>query len=363
MTYLDANATEPLRPCARAAALAAMDLPGNPSSVHQAGREARHVLEQARQAIAGFFGSDRENLVFTSGGTEANGLAIVGLGAGRTIVCGATEHAAVLAAAPGAEIVPVDRSGRIDPCRLDATLQATGPALVCIMLANNETGVIAPMRDIAAVCARRGALLHADAVQAARRMAVNMQELGVTSLAISGHKLGAPKGAGALLMAAGHDVCAAVIQGGGQERGRRGGTPALPAIAGMSAALLAAEPNTSTLEALRDRAESAAVAAGAIVCGAGPRLANTTCLALPGARADAQVIALDLAGVAVSAGAACSSGKVARSHVLDAMGLSDLAGCAIRVSLPWNVTEADIDVFVSAYTGIAARMRHRARAA
>jgi cysteine desulfurase len=339
-----------------------MDLPGNPSSIHRAGREARQVLEQARQDLAVFFGSDPENLVFTSGGTEANGLAIAGLGAGRTIVCGATEHPAVLAAAPGAEIVPVDRSGRIDPCRLDAILQATGPALVCIMLANNETGVIAPMREIAEVCRQRGARLHTDAVQAAGRMAVNMQELGVTSLAISGHKLGGPKGAGALLMAAGHDVSAAVVRGGGQERGRRGGTPALPAIAGMAAALQASA-DLATLQALRDRAESAAIAAGAIVCGGGSRLPNTTCLALPGVRSDAQVIALDLAGVAVSAGAACSSGKVARSHVLDAMGLSNLAGCAMRVSLPWNVTEADIDGFARAYTAMAQRMRHQAHAA
>jgi cysteine desulfurase len=363
MIYLDANATEPVRPCARAAALAALDLPGNPSSIHRAGREARRVLEQARRDIAAFFGSDPQELVLTSGGTEANGLAIAGLGAGRTIICGATEHAAVLAAAPEAKLVPVDRSGVIDAGALDRMLQASGPALVCIMLANNETGVIAPMREIAAVCRQRGARLHADAVQAAGRMAVNLQDLGVTSLAISGHKFGGPKGAGALLLAAGHDLSTAVIAGGGQERGRRGGTPALPAIAGMAAALQAAGARHPALEACRDRAESAAVDAGAIVCGAGPRLPNTSCLALPGVRAEAQVIALDLAGVAVSAGAACSSGKVARSHVLDAMGLPELAGCAIRVSLPWNVTEADIDGFIAAYTGMADRLRRRAHAA
>ncbi len=355
MIYLDANATGPLRPEARAAALAALDLVGNPASVHAAGRAARRALEDARAAVAARFGVAAADLVFTSGGTEANALAIASLGAGRRVIVGATEHDAVRAAAPGAVVLGVDAGGRADLAGLSALL-AEGPALVCLMLANNETGVLHPIAESAALCRAHGALLHVDAVQAAGRMAVSLAGLGAHSLAISGHKLGGPKGAGALMTAPGVPVTAQIV-GGGQERGRRGGTPALPAIAGMAAALAAAE-GAETLAALRDRAEAACVRLGGVVCGAGPRLGNTLCVARPGIRADTQVIALDLAGIAVSAGAACSSGKVARSHVLDAMGLAELAGSAIRVSLPWNATEADIDAFIAAYAALpAARSR------
>jgi len=359
MIYMDANATEPLRPAARQAAIAALDLTGNPSSIHAAGRQARRVLEESRADIAAALGGEAENLVFTSGGTEANALAIAGLGHGRRILCGATEHAAVLEAAPGAPRIPVERSGAIDLGALDAMLADGGPALVCVMLANNETGVIAPIADIARVCRRHGALLHVDAVQAAGRMTIDLAALGADSLAVSGHKVGGPKGAGALLLARGRDIAAPIIAGGGQERGRRGGTPCLPAIAGFAAALREAQNPAPSLAQMRDAAEAAAVAAGALVCGAGPRLPNTSSLALPGVRADGQVIALDLAGIEVSAGAACSSGKITRSHVLDAMGLP-YAACAIRVSLPWNVTAADIDAFATAYATMAARMRRHA---
>jgi cysteine desulfurase len=359
MIYLDANATEPLRPAARQAAIAAMELAGNPASIHAAGRQARRVLEDARTRIAAALGGEPEGLVFTSGGTEANALAIAGLGHGRRILCGATEHAAVLEAAPGAPRIPVDRDGALDLGALDTLLAQGGPALVCVMLANNETGVIAPMPEILRICRQHGALLHVDAVQAAGRMTIDMAALGADSLALSGHKIGGPKGAGALLLARGRDIAAPLIAGGGQERGRRGGTPSLPAIAGFAAALHEAQNPAPSLAPLRDAAEAAAIAAGALVCGAGPRLPNTCSLALPGVRADGQVIALDLAGVAVSAGAACSSGKVARSHVLDAMGLP-YAACAIRVSLPWNVTAADIDAFAAAYATMAARMRRQA---
>ena len=355
MVYLDANATEPLRPQARDAALSAMALTGNPSSIHGAGRAARRILEDARSAVADRFGAAPAELVFTSGGTEANALAIAGLSAGRRVIVGATEHDAVRAAAPQAAILPVDRSGQADLSALASLLRPSPdarPALVCLMLANNETGVLHPVEQAAALCRTHGALLHVDAVQAAGRMEFTLDSLGAHSLAISGHKLGGPKGAGALLLAAGLQV-PAMLAGGGQERGRRGGTPALPAIAGMAAALQAAG-GAARLAPLRDRieSESGARGFGAIVCGAAERLPNTTCLAYPGLRSDLQVIALDLAGIAVSAGAACSSGKVARSHVLDAMGLDELAGCAIRVSLPWNATEADADGFVAAYRRI-----------
>ena len=351
-TYLDANASEPLRPQARDAVLAALDLVGNPSAVHSAGRAARRLLEDARTSVAARFGAVPADTVFTAGGTEANALAIHALAAGRRIIIGATEHDAVRAAAPGATLLPVDSNGQADLAAL-ATLLAQGPALVCLMLANNETGVLHPIADAAALCRIHGARLHVDAVQAAGRLEFTLGSLGADSIALSGHKLGGPKGAGALIVAPGTHL-AALIAGGGQERGRRGGTQALPAIAGMSAAL-AACGDTSHLATLRDTVEAAAARQGAIVCGAGaPRLANTTCLARPGLRADTQVIALDLAGIAVSAGAACSSGKVSASHVLAAMGLDALAGCAIRVSLPWNATEADVSRFVDAYAALPA---------
>jgi cysteine desulfurase len=356
MTYLDANATEPLRPEARAAVLEALDLCGNPSSVHAAGRAARRVLERAREQLAARFGADPADVVFTSGGTEADAMAIHGLGAGRRLIRGATEHDAVRAAAADAGVLPVDPDGVADLTALPALLR-DGPALVCLMLANNETGTLQPVAEAARLCHEAGALLHVDAVQAAGRMAVDLRALGADSLALSGHKLGGPPGAGALLLAPGRAL-APLIQGGGQERGRRGGTHALPAIAGFAAAALCAMPD---LGPLRDAAEHAAVAAGAVVLGGGAaRLANTTCLALPGVAAQTQVIALDLAGIRVSAGAACSSGKVARSHVLEAMGAGALAGQAIRVSLAWNSTEADIAAFIAAYQAMAARLSRAA---
>jgi cysteine desulfurase len=356
MVYLDANATEPLRPEARAAVLAALEVTGNPSSIHGAGRAARRVMEDAREAIAARFGGRPAELVFTSGGTEADALAIHALRAGRRLIVGATEHDAVRAAAPDAAILPVDRDGIADLDALGALLADGGPALVCLMLANNETGTIQPVAEAAVICRRAGALLHVDAVQAAGRLAVDLAALGAHSLALSGHKLGGPKGAGALLLAPELSAIAPLIAGGGQERGRRGGTPPLPAIAGFAAAALATT-DTARLAALRDAIERAAVAAGAVVLAAeAPRLANTTCLALPGVRADAQVIALDLEGIAISAGAACSSGKVAESHVLAAMGFGALASQAIRVSLPWNATEADAAAFGPAYARMAERL-------
>ena len=360
MTYLDANATEPVRPAARAAVLAAMQAPGNPSSVHAAGRAARRVLEGARETIAARIGAAPADLVFTSGGTEADAWAVQALGRGRRLIVGATEHDAVRAAATGATVLAVDGAGRADLDALRRLLAEGPPALVCLMLANNETGTIQPVAAAAALCHEAGALLHVDAVQAVGRIAVDVAALGADSLALSSHKLGGPAGAGALWLGPRAAAIAPLIAGGGQERGRRGGTPPLPAIAGFAAA--AAEANgAAALAPLRDEIEQAAVAAGAVVVGAlAPRLPNTTCLALPGVRAETQVIALDLEGVAVSAGAACSSGKVARSHVLDAMGLGARAGEAIRVSLPWCATAADAAAFVRAYRIVAARLSRAA---
>ncbi len=356
MHYLDANATEPLRPEAKAAIQAAMEIVGNPSSVHAAGRAARRAVEDARDTIAARFGCQPGDLVFVSGGTEADALAVHAFGQGRRILVGATEHDAIRSAAPTATVVPVLADGTIDLDALAACLADGQPSLLCLMAANNETGTIQPIAAAAALCRSHGALLHVDAVQAAGRMPIDFARSGATSMAISSHKLGGPGGVGALLLSPDHTGIAALIRGGGQERGRRGGTSPVAAIAGFAAAARVAGDCTG-LAALRDTAEQVAVACGAIVVGAAaPRLANTACLALPGCRADTQVIALDLEGIAVSAGAACSSGKVAASHVLAAMGLGDLAGQAIRVSLPWNATAASVDAFAAAYARMAARL-------
>ncbi|MGH7210288.1 MAG: cysteine desulfurase family protein, partial [Acetobacteraceae bacterium] len=219
MTYLDANASEPLRPAARAVTLAAMMVAGNPASVHAAGRAARRVLEDAREAIAARFVASPAGVVFTSGATEADALAIAALGAGRRLIVGITEHDAVRAAAPGAARLPVDREGVADLEALSALLQAGPPALVCLMAANNETGTIQPIAEAAALCRRHGALLHVDAAQAAGRLALDLGGSGADSLALSSHKLGGPMGAGALLLTSDRPL-APLIAGGGQERGR-----------------------------------------------------------------------------------------------------------------------------------------------
>jgi cysteine desulfurase len=360
MWYLDANATEPLRPAARDAAIAALESLGNPSSVHQAGRAARRILEDSRERVAQHLKATPQQVVFTSGATEANALAIHALGAGRPILIGSTEHDAVRAAAPGAVAIPVDRNGLVDPERLNTLLAAHPGALVCLMAANNETGVLHDIAAAAEICAAHAALLHVDAAQAAGRLPADWLALGAVSFAISGHKLGGPMGAGALILNS--KEVTPLIRGGGQERGWRGGTPALPAIAGLAAAL--GEPyDAAKIASYRDEIEAFCIGLGAIVAGRrAPRLPNTMCLAMPGLKADTQLIGLDLAGIAVSAGAACSSGKVAASPVLTAMGWSDLAGNAIRVSLPWNATADLVPAFTAAYETVISRAaRHPQR--
>lgn len=366
--YFDANASEPARPAALEALARAGAMTGNPSSVHRAGRQARAVLESARERLAALFGARAENCVMTSGGTEANLLAVAALGGGRRVLASAVEHDAVRAAAV-AESIPVDGNGVVLLDVLERMLAEPDarPALVCLMLANNEVGTIQPVAEAARLCRSHGALLHVDAVQAAGRIAVDLRALGADSLAVSGHKFGGVKGAGALLLAGETtQVLTPVMAGGGQEMGRRGGTPALPAIAAMAEAAaeaveaLEAGNAASEMAGWRDAIEAAAVAVGAVACGAAaPRLPNTLSLALPGRAAQTQLIALDLAGFGVSAGSACSSGKVARSHVLEAMGLGPLAGEAIRVSLPWTTREDDVTRFIDAYRAMAARLPAR----
>jgi cysteine desulfurase len=359
MLYLDANATEPLRPEAGRAAMAAMGL-GNPSSIHAAGRAARRVLEDARETVGRFFGAVAKDVIFCSGATEANALAVHALGPGRTVLRGATEHDAIRAAARDAIIIPVDANGQADLAALEALLAAQkSAALVCLMAANNETGVLHDIAAAGRICDAHGALLHVDAVQAVGRDNRDWFGLGAASIAVSGHKFGAPMGAGALIVSAGRAVTPLLL-GGGQEQGRRGGTPALPAIAGLAAAL-GAPYEGAKIAAHRDEIEAFCVGLGAVVLGAGaPRLPNTICLALPGVRADTQLIALDMTGIAVSAGSACSSGKVAASHVLEAMGAGALAGQAIRVSLPWNVSAEAVPAFCAAYEKMRVRCAEKA---
>jgi cysteine desulfurase len=365
-SYLDWNATAPPRPEAFAAMTAALAHCGNPSSVHRAGRAARQHVERAREAVAFLVGAEPDGVIFVSGGTEANHLALLGGGRERVLVS-AVEHNSVLQAVPNAERVPVDASGVIVPAALGSLLRADSrPALVSVMLANNETGIVQPAAQIAAIAHAHGALFHCDAVQAAGKIPLDAAEIGPDLISLSAHKLGGPPGIGALVVIGGAEL-EPLLLGGGQERGRRAGTENLPGIAGFAAAAEAALSGLADyarVRRLRDQLEAAALTAvpEALVIGATvPRLPNTTALALPGIASETQVIALDLDGVMVSAGAACSSGKVGPSHVLEAMGLPpDIAGCTIRVSLGWTTTEADIDHFLEAWTALARRAVLRA---
>jgi len=360
-TYLDWNATAPLRPEAAAAVAAALALCGNPSSVHRWGRAARRLVEVARGAVAALAGASPDGVVFTSGGTEANHLALLGSGRERILVS-AIEHGSVLQAVPAAERIPVDAEGIVDAARLEQLLAGDSrPALVSVMLANNETGILQPVARIAEIARAHGALFHCDAVQAAGKMPLAAAELGADLLSLSAHKLGGPPGIGALVVTGAAEL-APLIRGGGQERGRRAGSENLPGIAGFAAAAeaaLAAVTDYRRVQDLRDGLEAAALRAvpEAVAIGAGvPRLPNTAALSLPGVAAETQVIALDLDGVMVSAGAACSSGKVGPSHVLAAMRTPpDIAQGAIRVSLGWTTREADIAHFLDAWTGLARR--------
>lgn len=358
-TYLDHNATSPLRPEAKAAMLAAMDLCGNASSVHAEGRAARQKLDDAREQVARAVGVIAPMVVFTSGGSEANNLALKGAPVERIIVS-AVEHPSVLEASKASgkpvEVIPVDADGVIDLASLARMLP--GPrALVSVMLANNETGVLQPIREVVRLAQSHSALVHTDAVQALGKMPVNFGLLGVDLMTLSAHKLGGPVGAGALVVRDGLPL-EPLIHGGGQELRRRAGTENLAAIAGFAAA---ANEKLNDIAALRDRLESALE--GAVVFGAGvQRLPNTTCFAMSGLNAETLLMAFDLEGIAVSSGSACSSGKVAKSHVLAAMGAApDIARAAIRVSLGWDTTPEHIDCFTAAWRKILAR--HKARAA
>lgn len=347
--YLDHNATTPVRPGAARAAMAAMSQVGNASSVHGFGRGARRYLEEAREKVAALVGAQPSGIVFTSGGTEANGLAIRGCGR-RRVLASAVEHPSVLKARPNIEILPVDGEGVIDLRALDRLLGTSSePALVSLMLANNETGAIQPVAEAAAIARRHGALVHCDAVQAAGKIPVHFPTLAVDFLTISAHKLGGPAGVGALVLAEGAPL-AGVVTGGGQERGLRAGTENLPGISGFGAAALEASAGLARLEMPRDHleAEVRALTPGVRIASAGAaRLPNTSCLLVPGLSAASLVMAFDLAGVALSAGSACASGKTAASPVLKAMGFAEAeAASAVRISLGWTTTAEDVERFL-----------------
>jgi cysteine desulfurase len=378
MFYLDHNATSCLRPQSRLAMEAALAVEGNPSSVHRWGRAARALVEEAREAVADLVNARSENLVFTGGGTEANSLALWGaiLGCAETgapverLLVSIIEHDSVLGTARDiAERMPdiclatltVSSEGTVDVDALCSFLAGGGRALVAVMSANNETGVIQPVAQIAQCVHAAGGLYVVDAVQSCAKNATDF--VGADYLTVSAHKLGGPQGIGALVM---HDDApfAPLIRGGGQESNRRAGTENVTGIAGFGAAAkFCAADDIGRISELRDGFEAGLRQrfADAVIFGErAPRLPNTSCFALPGIAAETALIALDLDGVMVSSGAACSSGKVRPSHVLQAMGVSaELARSALRVSLGWNSTESDVDAALASLEKLAARVTRR----
>ena len=362
-TYLDYNASAPLRPEARAAMLAALDVTGNPSSVHTEGRKARAIVGKAREQVAALVGAKPGEVVFTSGATEAN--ASVFAERWDTMLVAGIEHPSVLApaAAHGGRVIEMSThaNGVAAAEELAERVLAGGDfgrTLAALQLANNETGVLQPVAETARFTRAHDIFLHCDAVQAAGRIAIDFAELGADTLSLSSHKIGGPKGAGALVIRDGLSL-PLFMPGGGQERRRRGGTENVAAIAGFGAAAeMAAKEleRVAHIKLLRDMLERAVLelTPEALVIGAeAPRLANTSCIAWPGKLAETLVIKLDLMGIAVSAGSACSSGKVGQSHVLAAIGLMpEITGSAIRVSLGPETTVNDCNAFLDAWRAI-----------
>jgi cysteine desulfurase len=363
--YLDWNATAPLRPEVADAMGKALARCGNPSSVHRWGRAQRQAVERARAAVAALVDARAENVIFTSGGTEANHLALLG-DAYRSRLISAIEHDSVREAAVDPTPIPVHPDGVVDLNVLEGLLaKAERPALVSLMLANNETGVIQPVAEAAAIAHRHDALLHCDAIQAAGKISITLETLGADLISLSGHKIGGPQGVGALVMRKDRTL-ASMLRGGGQERGRRAGTENVPGIVGFGAAAeLALDLHDSgAIARLRDMTEAqlTAIAPEARVYGAdAARLPNTLCIGMPGVPAATQVMALDLAGVMVSAGAACSSGKVRSSRVLAAMGAApEQAQSAIRISLGWSTRTEEIERLIEAWAALYRRTRAEA---
>jgi cysteine desulfurase len=355
--YLDWNATAKLRPQAQATVAAALEVTGNPSSVHGAGRAARRLVETAREQVAALVGVAARDVVFTSGGTESNMLALAPA-LGDTLLVSAIEHPSVRSGGrfAAAEEIPVTAAGFVDLAALRRLLEERTRPLVSLMLANNETGVIQPVAEAAALVHAAGGCLHVDAVQGPGRIACDFNTFGADLMTLSSHKIGGPQGVGALIRRDGLALDPQ-IKGGGQERGARAGTENVAGIAGFGAAAEAVRQawpeEASRIALLRDRLEAGikAVAPKAVIFGAeSARLPNTTLFSVEGMKAETAVIAFDLEGVAVSSGAACSSGKVTPSHVLAAMAVPEgLARGAIRVSLGYATSDEDVGTILNAW--------------
>jgi len=366
--YFDWNATAPLRERARMAVAAALQVTGNASSVHAEGRAARRIVEEARAQLAAMVGAEPRNVTFTSGATEANTLALTPMleVGGRKeqrdrLFVSAIEHPSVRAggrfAVDDVEELPATAGGIVDIAALRSALAKAQRPLVSVMLANNETGAIQPIRAVAEVVHAANGILHVDAVQAPGRMDCDMGTLGADMMVISSHKLGGPQGAGALVCRGDVHIADPLIKGGGQERGLRAGTENVAAIAGFgAAAMLARQDDVAPIAALRDRFEAGLkhVTPNAVIFAQGsPRLPNTSLFTVPGLKAETAVIAFDLEGVAVSSGSACSSGKIQSSQVLAAMGVEPaLARGALRVSIGWSTTEADVETLLIAWNKV-----------
>ena len=354
--YLDYNATAPLRPEAKAAAMEALEVAGNPSSVHAEGRRARAALEDARERLAAAYGAQARELIFTAGGSEANNQALL-LAGGGPVLTSAGEHDSLVASAPRAERIPLTPDGQADLDWLAERLKrAPAPGLVAVIWVNNETGVVNPVAEIAALCREAGVPLHLDAVQAAGKLSIAFSSLGAASLSLAAHKVGGLAGSGLLVLRDGLEI-SSLVKGGGQERRRRAGTENLVGAMAYAAAAEAAEAEREALmpwlEAWRDAFEAAlleAVPSVRVFGQEAPRVSNTSCIAWAGAPSETQLMALDLAGFALSAGSACSSGKVTPSHVLRAMGASaEEAGGALRISLGWDSRKGDLPALLDAW--------------
>jgi cysteine desulfurase len=376
--YFDWNATAPLREEARAAMVAALALAGNASSVHAEGRAARRLIEEARAQVAALVGADAKDVIFTSGATEANMLALtpaLEIGGRKEprdrLFVSSVEHPSVRSggrfASDAVETLAVDGDGVVDLHALRSAIARAERPLVSVMLANNESGTIQPIRDIADIVHAANGLLHVDAVQGAGRIDCSIGELHADLLSISAHKLGGPQGVGALIRRGDIHIGEPLIKGGGQERGLRAGTENVAAIAGFGAACAAAaahwQADAIRMSDLRDRLEAGIRAAvpQAVIFGHGaPRLPNTTLFAVPGFKAETAIIAFDLNGIAVSSGSACSSGKVQASSVLAAMGVEpELARGALRVSLGWSTRDADVENLLNALTKVSSSLLKR----
>ncbi|MGY3475785.1 cysteine desulfurase family protein [Bradyrhizobium ottawaense] len=364
--YLDWNATTPLRAEARRAMLAAWDLVGNPSSVHAEGREARRLIEEARATLAVAVGALPRNVVFTSAGTEANALALSPSlrrssgGPVERLLVSAVEHASVLAggrfAADKIGLIPVMRSGVVDLDHLRSLLRDGAPALVSVMAANNETGALQPVAEVARIVHKAGGLLHVDAIQALGKIPFEINAKGADLATFSAHKVGGPKGVGALVVAEGLTGLEPLLRGGGQELNRRAGTENVAGIAGFGAAVKVAlqtlSGDAAQMVTLRTRLENGirAIAGATIFSEDVRRLPNTVLFTAPGLKAETAVIGFDLEGIAVSSGSACSSGKVQPSHVLSAMGYDPaVAQGAVRLSLGWSTEPDDINRALEAW--------------